>query len=359
MNLVINSNVTPSAATGVGRYIEGLTSALVEVDPSLRLTAFVNQNQPDLLSLPRCTREGLPFRPDLSFQHIPFQPYIMWRLTRLKADIYHLPNTSPFFFGTCPTVITIHDLQEFHIEKYGSARTAYRKVINALAARAAIAVITVSAHSKRTIVERLGIQEEKVHSIPLGHDERFRRVSGTEPLVPPPYVIAVGQLQPGKNYMRLLDAFSHCRKTDLRLAIVGNTGWDFESIFDRARQGDLDGKVIFLQNMSVDQLIQLYNHASLCVLPSLYEGFGLPVLEAMGCGVPVVAANNSAMPEVLGDAGLYFNPYDVEEMTWAIERVFGDTDLQDNMRLRGLARVKEFTWRRTAEATLRVYDSIV
>lgn len=359
VNLVINANVTPSSATGVGRYIEGLASALVQADPALRLSFLVDQKQPELLSLPNCPRTGLPFRPDHSFRHIPYQPYVMWTLKKLNTDVYHVANTSPLLFTSLPTVITIHDLQEFFIDKYGAARNTYRKALNALSARVADAVVTASEHSKWAIVERLGVREEKVHSIPHGRDERFEKVDDGEGPVAPPYIISVGQLQPGKNYTRLLDAFSRAGLDGVRLIIVGSRGWDYDRLFERARRPDLERRVVFLEGVSTEQLITLYSHASLCVLPSLYEGFGMPALEAMGCDVPVIAANNSSLPEVLGPAGRYFDPHSVDEMAWVMERVLGDSSLQDEMRERGRARVKGFTWERAARATLQVYESIL
>ncbi len=359
MRIVLNANVTPSSATGVGQYIEKLIPALQVVEPNLQIMLLVDEQQPDLLCLPAGSRIALPFRPDQSFRHIPYQPFVMRQIKKARADLYHLPNTSPLMYTVCPTVVTIHDVQEFYVQKYGRARSAYRRVVNTITARVANSVITDSEHSKKTIVEHLHVPERKVHAIPLGRDERFKPSTDAEVEIPSPYIITVGQLQPGKNYLRLLEAFVRANVKDHKLVVVGSKGWGYAPLFERAEQADLKGRAVFLHGTSTEDLVALYNRADLCVLPSLYEGFGLPALEAMACSTPIIAANNSSFPEVLGNAGIYFDPLDIDEMAFTISKVLGDSALRRKMRESGLMRAQSFTWEKTAQATLDVYRSVL
>jgi glycosyltransferase involved in cell wall biosynthesis len=362
MHLVINCNVTPTSKTGVGQYIEQLSHALQTTSPKLKLTCLVDKQKPDVLILSSVDKVGLPFRPTSSYKHIYYQPHIVHELKRLRADVYHLPNTSPLLLKACPTVITIHDLQEFFIDKYGIFRSLYRKIVNWFASRRADAVITVSQHAKRTIADKLKIPLAKIHAIGHGRSEIFRLLPNDNFHSVPiqkPYLISVGQLQPGKNYMRLLDAFAQSHLSNFSLIIVGSKGWEHEKLFMRATKPDLVDRVIFLEQISTEELVRLYNYADLCVYPSLYEGFGFPALEAMACGVPVIAANNSSLPEVLGNAGRYFNPYDTGDITKCLNEVMGKPSLRDEMRHQGLLRVKEFTWEKTAQETIKIYRSVL
>jgi len=361
MNICINTNVTPSGATGVGQYIEGLCSGLVKFSPEINLNLLIDKANPNILQLPTCKLSGLPFRAENSYLHLFYQPLVMRMLKHQGADLYHLPNTSPLLYKVCPTVYSIMDLQEFFIDKYGRARGLYRKVINWFGAHLSDAVITISEHSRKTIIQNLRIKPEKVHTVPLGCDPSFRLLEHVDDLeVSKPYIISVGQLQPGKNYLRLLDAFAKSSVVHThKLVIVGSKGWSYQPILERAMQSDLKDQVVFLHNVNKSHLVTLYNQAEISIIPSLYEGFGIPALEAMSCGVPVLASNNSSLPEVLGDAGRYFNPYDVKEMTNCLDETIGSPGMRTTMRERGLIRTKEFSWEKTAQETLKIYRSVL
>ena len=193
------------------------------------------------------------------------------------------------------------------------------------------------------------------------------------------YVLAVGTLEPRKNYVRLLQAFASLRKRlqaagsrasggpsihggagdgELKLAIVGREGWLFEPIFLEVARLGLERSVRFFSNATDSDLLALYRHAGAFVFPSLYEGFGIPPLEAMACGIPVAASTGGALPEVLGDAALYFDPLDTQAMSGAIERVLTDGACRLDLRARGFIRASEYTWDRAARAALDLFERV-
>jgi glycosyltransferase involved in cell wall biosynthesis len=169
-----------------------------------------------------------------------------------------------------------------------------------------------------------------------------------------PYLLSVSTIQPRKNYTRLIEAFAKLisdfgfRISDLHLVICGSRGWMFDDVFQTAERLGLRDRVLFPDFVSDDDLPALYAGATLFVYPSLYEGFGLPVAEAMACGAPVVSSNASSLPEVAGDAALYFDPRDVDAMTDALRRALADDALRADLRARGFAQAKKFSWEKAA-----------
>ncbi|MHB9091611.1 MAG: glycosyltransferase family 4 protein, partial [Chloroflexota bacterium] len=172
-----------------------------------------------------------------------------------------------------------------------------------------------------------------------------------------PFILTVGTLEPRKNIVRLLEAFAAVRRTGLSTCLVhvGPRGWLYEEVYARVNQLELGNSVRFLGRVPIDDLVGLYNAAAVFAYPSLYEGFGLPPLEAMACGCPVVTSNTSSLPEVVGDAGLTVDPLSVPQLVDAISTVLVDRSLADDLRHRGLARGKTFSWERCARETVAVY----
>ena len=170
------------------------------------------------------------------------------------------------------------------------------------------------------------------------------------------YVLYVGTLQPRKNLIRLIEAFAALESRTLKLVIAGQKGWLYDRIFARARELDVEQRVIFPGYVAGADLPALLSGAQLFAFPSLYEGFGFPVLEAMACGVPVVCSNVSSLPEVAGDAALLVDPLDTGAWTTALERTLADEELRAELTTRGYAQVRRFSWQRAAEETLRVLE---
>jgi glycosyltransferase involved in cell wall biosynthesis len=242
----------------------------------------------------------------------------------------------------------------------------YLKWGTAFSVRRARRVIAISASTKRDILRVLDVSGDKVDVVPCGVDEDFRPLESRSQLdalrtrwhLPPRMLLFVGTLEPRKNLTTLLRSYALLKQRfdPPPLVLGGPKGWRCQEIFSLAEELGLENEVLFPGFIPREELPLWYNAASLFIYPSLYEGFGLPPLEAMACGIPVVASNTSALPEVVSDAGLLVEPIDAEGMAQAMQRVLSDGDLRDTLREKGLQRAKSFSWPRAARETARVYD---
>jgi len=282
-----------------------------------------------------------------------------------RYDLLHLPYDSCVAWETAKLVVTVHDLKPLMTEGTVSHRN-----IHGLLERLLVRdrwgridhVLTVSQCSRRDIIQRLGVAADRVTVAYPGVDlERFH------PSPPPqadadarPYVLCVAGADPTKNVETLVDAFARL-PLSLRdaheLVLVG----DFrrrQDIRDRVTRVGIEKQSIFTGVVTDERLIELYQRAALFVFPSRYEGFGLPVLEAMACGCPVVSSNASSLPEVAGDAAILFDPLDVAGMTRAMDQVLSDSDLRQALRAKGLVQAAKFSWDQTARDIVAVYQKV-
>lgn len=229
-------------------------------------------------------------------------------------------------------------------------------------------ILTFSEHTKQEVCTRLSIVAEKVRAVPLAAAADFAPLPETR-LLPHlqrwdlqsgKYVLSVGAIEPRKNHLTLVRAFARLRQdasfADYRLVLAGPKGWLYDEVFEAIRQLGLDGHVVWLGH--VDQLAALYCGAAVMVYPSFYEGFGLPPLEAMACGTPVISSNTSSLPEVVGDAGIMIDPRDELGLAESLAEVLSDPERRQQMRIRGLAQAAKFSWRRTASETLAAYEQL-
>jgi alpha-1,3-rhamnosyl/mannosyltransferase len=285
---------------------------------------------------------------------------------RKGCDLYHEPNFFPYR-SRLPTVTTIHDLSpirfpETHTEQ---SRRIWRKLLPDALKRSRL-ILTDSEFIRAEILELLGVPPERVRAIHLGVSEQYRELGRDElaarlsplGLAPGRYVLAVGTLEPRKNLVSTLEAYRKLPDSMARahpLVIAGLKGWLTEELQRRLAGLEAEGKVRVLGYVSAEALVALYGGARLLVYPSLYEGFGLPPLEAMACGTPVVVSNRASLPEVVGEAGTQVDAHDVAAIADAMARLVEDASHWRRMREAGLARARQFTWRRCAEATLDAY----
>jgi len=295
-------------------------------------------------------------------------PYIEMFLGRV--DIFHSTNflVIPQYKGR--RIVTIHDMY-FFIEPEHTERFGGRYFLKTLPERikGVDMVIAVSRNTKEDIMKFLGLPEERIRVIYEGVDESFKviedrgaidRVKGRY-RIEGDYLLFVGTLEPRKNLTRLIEAFSILKRVGrfpYKLVLAGKKGWAIDGLFRKVEDPNIKGDVIFTGYVTPEDLPYLYNGAEIFVSPSLYEGFGLPVLEAMACGCPVVTSRVSSLPEITGDAAILINPEDVEEIADGIRMVLEDRNLRDNMIMRGLQRVKDFSWGKTAKETLRLYKEM-
>lgn len=276
-----------------------------------------------------------------------------------------------------PAVVTVHDIVPYLV-RHDPEQSTFRHPFDVWFDRLAMMglkradrLIAISQHTRTTLLEALSCPEEKIDVVLYGVDHaafrpvpisaEFRSRYGLDG--GSRYVLYVGAESPRKNLPRLLQAFAMLREMmpDVRLIKVGTPEYlpQFRQLQQLIDALALEQHVRFIDHPSEEDLVALYNVADVFVFPSLYEGFGLPPLEAMACGTPVVCSNAASLPEVVGDAAITVDPYDVEALAGAMHRVLADADLQQDLRQRGLGRAAGFTWERTARETVQVYREVV
>jgi len=372
MPIYIDVSSAVHAKAGIGRYAESLARALLEQDPT-RFALFYNRgpaSQPPAgleEVLRRTVRAGYkPWRMGVWLGQLAGAGF-----DRLVpgAELFHATEHLLPPFRRIPTVLTVHDMI-FRLFPQHQKRLNYW-YLNAtmpLYCRRAGAIITVSECSRRDILAHYRVDPAKVTVIYEAAAPEFRPA---EPVaaeqvrrrygLPERYLVHVGTIEPRKNLARLADALQLLRREGLAipLVVVGGRGWLFADFFRRLETLDIRDTVLFPGYVPASELPALYGATTAAVVPSVYEGFGLPVLEAMACGTPVVCSRASSLPELGGDAAIYFDPLDVPAMATAIRRVWLEPDLRREMADRGRLQAGRFSWERAARETLAVYDRVL
>ncbi len=378
MRIGIDATALPPLLLGAGNYVAHLTRALLKVDSKNEYVVFVKPEQRFLFE----PRQGL------EMVNAPLAGRVLrvaWEQTvlpllarRYRLDVLHSPHYTMPLLKPCPTVVTFHDMTFFlHPQLHRLYKKIFFRTAIRLSARRADAIIADSESTRQDIIRILKLEAEKIIAVPLGVSDAFqpcRDAAERERVrqkyrLPLSFILAVGVLEPRKNVSALVRAFKSLVERGIphSLVIVGKKGWQFGEIFHTVASLRLEDRVIFTDFVPENDLPFLYHMADLFVYPSLYEGFGLPVLEAMACSVPVITSNVSSMPEIVGDpsassgqvAGILVNPRDEVELADAMQRVLTDRALHDKLARDGRARSKSFSWERTARETLAVYGRVV
>ncbi|HVG38557.1 MAG TPA: glycosyltransferase family 1 protein, partial [Pyrinomonadaceae bacterium] len=297
-------------------------------------------------------------------------------LRRRPVDLLHVQYTAPPLLTPCPVVATIHDLSFEHLpETFNRRSRAQLRFTVRRTARSAAHVLTSSAYSAQQLMETYRLPPEKITVTPLAAAPHFAPVTDEAELqrvretynVKGDYLLAVGSIQPRKNLVRLIKAYADlCRLRHAargarlpQLVLVGKQAWLSGETLRAAQDANLHGSRIVLTGYVPEgDLPALYSAATAFVYPSFFEGFGLPPLEAMRCGAPVITGNLTSLPEVIGEAGLMVNPYDIDELRDAMGRLIDDGELRRELSRRGRERAQKFDWARTAEMTLEVYRQV-
>lgn len=283
-----------------------------------------------------------------------------------SLEIYHVPkNTGVPFFHNIPVVVTIHDIIP-HVfpDKYLS--NILERIWYEVAIRVSIhrsdKILTISNFSKEELIKYYGVESSKIEIVTLAYDESFRKIEDVQFLddvknrycLSNKYILAIGGSEYRKNIQRLINVYLKNFQDDYDLIVVGGKWRDI----DLSKKYQCNN-IRFITGVPEEDLIAIYNMASVFVFPSFYEGFGIPVLEGMACGVPVVTSNVSSMPEVGGEAAIYFDPYDENNMAEKIALVLNDKQLRKEMINKGLEKVKEYSWDKCAKETLKVYEEVL
>lgn len=354
--LRVGFDMTPAGLHqgGVGRYTTDLAAALGRA-PGVELHRLGSAGRGG---------GGLAKFAGRAERNLLYYPVMLDRqAASLGVDLVHCPGALVPLKLSRPLVLTIHDVLPWRLpELFSRAMLARRKVLLSRAAARASRVLVASEYARTEVIELLELPERRVSVAQLGVDRRFQpvepdavRLAHRFGIPPDPFVLWVGTPEPRKNLSVLLRAFALVRRRapECSLVLVGAEGIEDH---DTSRELEMLGRsVIRLGVVSDDELVSLYSATNCFVFPSLYEGFGLPPLEAMACGAPVVAADRASLPEVVGDAGMLVDPTDPDALADAIERVVLTPDVAERMRRDGLRRARSFTWDRCAEQTVEAY----
>jgi glycosyltransferase involved in cell wall biosynthesis len=354
---------------GIGTYIRNLLRQLARMD---RQTEFVLLCRPeDREALDRLGENFRAVVETAGNYSIAEQAKIPWALRREGVTLFHAPHYVLPPLVHCKSVVTIHDCIHLMFPQYLPNRFAYRyaKASIDLAARRATRVMTVSESSKRDIIRFFDTDPQKIDVIYNAYDDRFAIDPREEDVVrvseryqlQSEFVLYAGNVKPHKNLERLIEAFYLVRKRGLdhlKLVLIGDEISKYTALRRAVHQYQLHKYVRFLGYLPEETLAVMYRLAGVFVFPSLYEGFGLPPLEAMASGTPVVTSNVSSLPEVAGDAAVLVDPYDPSAIADGIHRVLTDEQLRRDLRHRGVARAGQFSWEQSVRRVRAIYDEV-
>ncbi len=369
MRVALDAIPLVAAKTGIGHYTDALAQSLARIHTDHQYVLL----SPFDFIFP--VGNGTP--PNLSKQFFPVRSvFRKWWLAGLPAmlrisplDVFHGTNYCVPVFSLCPTVTTIHDLSLFtQSQTHESENVKRGKRRIPLMARRATKIIAPSEWTKREIIEHLGIREDKIRVIFEAARAEMRpvpllecRATLDKHQIKSPYLLYVGTIEPRKNLLTLIRAYDKLLRTTKhcpQLALCGGRGWLFDEVFKLVEDLKLQDQVRFTGYVPDEDLPALYSAAEMFLYPSLYEGFGLPPLEAMACGAPTISSNASSLPEVVGKAGLMHDPNDQQTLTNHMAQLLDDPFARRHFVQAGLEQAARFSWDRAARETQSVYDEV-
>ncbi len=355
---------------GIGRYTRGLVGALADLDHANQYTLIVAR---DAGELPAGTG-------NMRVQRLPLAEWpltIAWHRLRLPLyvelftgplDLFHSPDFVLPPLRRARTIVTVHDLSFMRYPQCAArGLVAYLNSVVPRSLRRADLILADSEWTRQDVVAMLGMPAGKIVVVPAGVGPEYHPISDQSLLdavrqryhLPQRFILHVGTLEPRKNLVRLIEAVrASTQSPDMRLVLVGGKGWLYEDIFASVERLGLAQNVIFPGYIAEADLPAVYNLATVFAYPSLYEGFGIPPLEAMACGTPVVCSNSSSLPEIAGDAALLIDPTDTEALADALQRALSDESLRADLRRRGVAQAQRFSWPAAAQKLLAAYNSL-
>jgi glycosyltransferase involved in cell wall biosynthesis len=368
VHIAIDAHSVGARLGGNETYAINLIEALAEIDKTNYYTLYVTKRE----AIERFTNRWPNFKVKQTLPHTPLVriPLTLSReLRRHPVDVLHVQYTAPPF-SPCPVVTTIHDLAFEHLPETFNRRSwmQLRLTVRRTARRAA-QIITVSEYSRQDISKTYGVAPHRIVVTPEAAPAHFSPVTNATELkkvretygIERDYILSLCSIQPRKNLVRLIEAYSLLRQMlpEVKLpqlVLAGKRGWLETETINAARQNAGDRDILLTGYVADNDLPALYSGAACFAYPSYFEGFGLPILEAMKCGAPVIAGNLTSIPELVADAGVLFDPFDTNALAAALKRVLDDPEYRATLRTRGLARAGEFNWETTARLTLKAYE---
>jgi len=363
----IDARLTYYRQGGIAHYIEEIIHHIPQFDSSNQYIILHSRKDKRNLAQTDNQRRAICWTPShhrierlaLSIEMLPH-----------RLDLLHSPDFIPPMFGYRKSVITIHDLTFLHFPEFltDESKRYYNEQIEA-AVKRANHIMTDSEATRQDVIRMLNVPPEKVTTVLLGIDEDFKPADNetvqqvkTKCGLPDNYILFLGTFEPRKNLKGLLHAYARLRRMmeDVpSLVVAGRQGWLFEEIFELAANLGIRDSIAWREDIAYGDLPGLYSGASLLCLPSFYEGFGFPPLEAMACHTPSVVSNRGSLPEVVGDASLQVNPDDAASIADAMLQVLTNPKLADDLRQRGAEQVKLFTWEKTVTQVLETYRKVL
>jgi glycosyltransferase involved in cell wall biosynthesis len=361
MRIAIDARDLARNITGVGRYLTNLIRNWVAESDKNQFLLYSDQPVQFNFQTQHITEKILQGHPILWKQ-------ILLPLTKIMHDhdLIFSPSYSAPLFTIEKTVVTIHDLVAVLKPEWTSKSQHLRfKTIVNLSAKCSTKIIAVSETTRNDIIEITGIPSNKIAVVYEGVDEMFKVIGSQDGISIPgsdkPFILFVGSIHPRRNIKRLIQAFNAMKNNGQlkhKLVLVGMVLQESRALSEWINTSRWKKDIICLNYVTDENLVRLYNTAELFVYPSLYEGFGLPVLEAMACGTPVITSNVSSLPEVAGSAAILVDPYSVEDIIKAIKNIVQDKELKNDLIERGLERSKVFSWGKASKETLEIFENL-
>ena len=370
IRIAIDAHTVGTKLGGNESYAVNLIEALAAIDSANQYTIYITTNE----ARERFNNRWPNFKVRSTLPHTPLIRIPLTLSAELRknpVDVLHVQFTAPPFCP-CPVVVSIHDLSFEHLPQTFNRRSRTQlKLTVRHSARRAARILSLSEHTRRDIIETYNIAPQRVTAIPLAAPDHFGPIMDNRELqrvrhnygIDGDYILSVGSIQPRKNLARLVRAYASLRESGSaaklpKLVLVGKCAWLYDETLRALDETNIKDDVVLTGYVPETDLPALYSGALCFVYPSYFEGFGLPPLEAMKCGAAVIVGNRTSLPEVVGNAALAVDPFDVDAIAGAIKKVVNDSALRKDLSVKGQERAREFNWRETARKTLAVYEEI-
>jgi len=370
LRIAIDAHAVGAKLGGNESYAINLIEALAQIDSANSYTIYVTTDE----ARDRFHQRWPNFKVRSTLPHTPLIRIPLTLSAELRkhpVDVLHVQFTAPPFCP-CPVVVSIHDLSFEHLPQTFNrrSRTQLRLTVRHSARRAA-RILSLSEHTRCDIMATYGIEAERIKAIPLAAPEHFAPVDDNRELqrvrhiygIDGDYILSVGSIQPRKNLARLIKAYASLRGDRSaaklpKLVLVGKCAWLYDETLRALEESGVKESVVLTGYVPEADLPALYTGALCFVYPSYFEGFGLPPLEAMKCGAPVIVGNKTSLPEVVGDAALTVDPFDIDAIAEAIKLLTNNSQLREELSVKGQKRAAAFDWQETARKTLMVYEEV-